>query len=199
MTKIIGLTGGIGSGKSTVARYIESQGISIYIADDEARKLTDSMEVKNAIVSAFGNEILENGIVNRKALSQIVFNNAKNLQKLNSIIHPAVQLHFLEWLEKHSTEPFIIKEAAILFESGSYKNCDKIITVEAPEEIRLQRVMLRDHASEDAVKDRMRNQWTDGMRAAKSDFVVVNLNLEEMKLQVDEILKKLKKLQYCTF
>ena len=195
MTKIIGLTGGIGSGKSTVARYIESKGISIYIADDEARKITDTIEVSNAIARAFGDEILDNGIVNRKALSQIVFNNAENLQLLNSIIHPAVRIHFLEWLEKHSDEAFIIKEAAILFESGSYKNCDKIITVEAPEEIRLQRVVIRDDVLEVEVKARMRNQWTDAMRAEKSDFVVVNIEIGEMQLQVDQILKKLKKLQ----
>ena len=195
MTKIIGLTGGIGSGKSTVARYIESKGISIYIADDEARKITDTIEVSNAIARAFGDEILDNGIVNRKALSQIVFNNAENLQLLNSIIHPAVRIHFLEWLEKHSDEAFILKEAAILFESGSYKNCDKIITVEAPEEIRLQRVVIRDNVLEQEVKARMRNQWTDAMRAEKSDFVVVNMEIGEMQLQVDQILKKLKKLQ----
>lgn len=195
MTKIIGLTGGIGSGKSTVARYIESKGISIYIADDEARKITDTIDVSNAIARAFGDEILDNGIVNRKALSQIVFNNAENLQLLNSIIHPAVRIHFLEWLEKHSDEAFIIKEAAILFESGSYKNCDKIITVEAPEEIRLQRVVIRDNVLGEEVKARMRNQWTDAMRAEKSDFVVVNIEIEEMQLQVDQILKKLKKLQ----
>ena len=195
MTKIIGLTGGIGSGKSTVARYIESKGISIYIADDEARKITDTIDVSNAIARAFGDEILDNGIVNRKALSQIVFNNAENLQLLNSIIHPAVRIHFLEWLEKHSDDAFVIKEAAILFESGSYKNCDKIITVEAPEEIRLQRVVIRDNVLEVEVKARMRNQWTDAMRAEKSDFVVVNIDIEEMQLQVDQILKKLKKLQ----
>ena len=195
MTKIIGLTGGIGSGKSTVARYIESKGISIYIADDEARKTTDTIEVSNAIARAFGDEILDNGIVNLKALSQIVFNNAENLQLLNSIIHPAVRIHFLEWLEKHSDDAFVIKETAILFESGSYKNCDKIITVEAPEEIRLQRVVIRDNVLEDEVKARMRNQWTDAMRAEKSDFVVVNIEIGEMQLKVDQILKKLKKLQ----
>ena len=195
MTKIIGLTGGIGSGKSTVARYIESKGIPVYIADDEARKLTDTIEVTNAIVSAFGNSILENGTINRAALSQIVFNNAKNLQILNSIIHPAVAVHFVDWLKKHSEDAIIVKEVAILFESGSYKNCDKIIAVEAPEEIRIQRVMKRDSVTEESVKARMRNQWTDEMRAEKSDFVVINIDLDEMKFEVDQILKKLKKLQ----
>ncbi len=195
MTKIIGLTGGIGSGKSTVARYIHSQGIPIYIADDEARKLTDSPKVILQIVDAFGDNVLENGIVNRKTLSEIVFNNAINLEKLNSIIHPAVRTHFVEWLKTHCAAPFIVKEAAILFESGSYKQCDKIITVEVPEDIRLQRVVKRDAVNEEAVKARMRNQWTDEMRAEKSDFVIQNIQLEDMKKQVDEILKNLKKLQ----
>ena len=195
MTKIIGLTGGIGSGKSTVARYLESKGISIYIADDEARKLTDTTDVISAIEKVFGADVIENGLVNRKLLSQIVFNNAKNLEKLNSIIHPVVRNHFVEWLKKHSDEAFIIKEAAILFESGSYKDCDKIITVEVPEEIRIQRVIKRDASSEDDVRARMRNQWTDKMRAEKSDFVVVNIDRDAMKLQVDQILKNLKKLQ----
>ena len=195
MTKIIGLTGGIGSGKSTVARYIESKGFSIYIADDEARKLTDSPEVIKEITDAFGSSVVENGIINRKTLSEIVFNNAKNLQKLNSIIHPAVRVHFINWLENHSDEPFVIKEAAILFESGSYEDCDKIITVEVPEDIRLQRVVKRDGVTEEAVRARMRNQWTDKMRAEKSDFVINNIDLDEMKLKVDEILKKLLKLQ----
>lgn len=195
MTKIIGLTGGIGSGKSTVAKYIESKGFSVYIADDEARKLTDSPEIIIEITDAFGRGILENESINRKSLSEIVFNNAENLQKLNSIIHPAVRVHFINWLKKHSDEPFVFKEAAILFESGSYKDCDKIITVEVPEDIRLQRVVKRDGATEGAVRARMRNQWTDKMRAEKSDFVIINIEIEEMKMQVDQILKKLHKLQ----
>ncbi len=195
MTKIIGLTGGIGSGKSTVARYIESKGIPIYIADDEARKLTDSPEVTAKIVETFGDKILNNGILNRNVLSEIVFNNAENLQKLNSIIHPVVRTHFIEWFKSHSDKDYVVKEAAILFESGSYKDCDFILTVEAPEYIRIQRVTKRDGVIEEAVKARMNNQWTDEMRAAKSDFVIVNLCLNDMKLQVDKILKNLTKLQ----
>ena len=195
MTKIIGLTGGIGSGKSTVARYINSKGIPVYIADDEARLLTDSVEVKDKIVATFGDKILNNGILDRKILSEIVFNNAENLQKLNSIVHPAVREHFMNWLKLHQNNAYVVKEAAILFESGSYKDCDIIISVEAPQEVRIERVMLRDGTSREAVEARMRNQWSDEMRAEKSDFVIVNTDLKEMEAQVNNFLKKLPKLQ----
>lgn len=195
MTKIIGLTGGIGSGKSTVARYINSKGIPVYIADDEARLLTDSVEVKDKIVATFGDKILNNGILDRKILSEIVFNNAENLQKLNSIVHPAVREHFINWLKLHQNSAYVVKEVAILFESGSYKDCDIIISVEAPQEVRIERVMLRDGIYREAVEARMRNQWSDEMRAEKSDFVIVNTDLKEMEAQVNNFLKKLPKLQ----
>lgn len=195
MTKIIGLTGGIGSGKSTVARFIASKGIPVYIADDEARKLTDSKEVIKEIVKTFGDNIVKDGLIDRKRLSDIVFENAENLQKLNAIIHPAVRKHFIEWLNSHSDKELVVKEAAILFESGSYKDCDKIITVEAPEDIRILRVSQRDSVSEEAVRARMRHQWTDEMRAEKSDFVILNIDIKLMKVQVEQILKKLLKLQ----
>lgn len=195
MTKIIGLTGGIGSGKSTVARYIESKGIPVYIADEEARKLTDTAIVTADIVAAFGDSIINDGKIDRKRLSDIVFNNSENLQKLNAIIHPAVRTHFIEWLKSHSSQELVVKEAAILFESGSYKECDYIITVEAPEDVRIGRVVQRDSVSEDAVRARMRNQWTDEKRAEKSDFVIVNIDIDDMKVQVEQILKKILKLQ----
>ena len=195
MTKIIGLTGGIGSGKSTVARYIESKGIPVYIADEEARKLTDTAVVTADIVAAFRDSIINDGKIDRKRLSDIVFNHSENLQKLNAIIHPAVRTHFIEWLKSHSSQELVVKEAAILFESGSYKECDYIITVEAPEDVRIGRVVQRDSVSEDAVRARMRNQWTDEKRAEKSDFVIVNIDIDDMKVQVEQILKKILKLQ----
>lgn len=193
MTKIIGLTGGIGSGKSTVARYIKSKGIPVYIADDEARKLTDLPEITARIVEAFGDSLLRDSVIDRKQLSEIVFNNPENLQKLNAIIHPAVREHFIKWLKLHKDYDYVIKEAAILFESGSYKDCDIIITVEAPENTRIERVMLRDNVAKEAVLARMRNQWTDAMRAEKSDLVIQNIELDSMKMEVDDFLKKLPK------
>jgi dephospho-CoA kinase len=192
MTKIIGLTGGIGSGKTMVAEYFKSLGIPVYIADKEARQLMTSENIINALSNEFGKEILENGILNREKLAQLVFNNPKKLQKLNSIVHPEVKKHFDNWVEKHKNYPFIVKEAAILFESGSYKYCDTIITVTAPLETRLQRVMERDITDRESVLKRIENQWTDEERIAKSNYVIHNLAVESTKKQVDEILKKLK-------
>ena len=192
MTKIIGLTGGIGSGKTMVAVYFKSLGIPVYIADEEAKELMTSDDIINALSNEFGNEILENAILNREKLAQLVFNNPKKLQKLNSIVHPEVKKHFDNWVEKHKNYPFVVKEAAILFESGSYKYCDTIITVTAPLETRLQRVMKRDKTDRESVLKRIENQWTDEQRIAKSDYVIDNLSVESTKKQVDEILKKLK-------
>ena len=192
MTKIIGLTGGIGSGKTMVAEYFKSLGIPVYIADKEARQLMTSENIINALSNEFGKEILENGILNSEKLAQLVFNNPKKLQKLNSIVHPEVKKHFDNWVEKHKNYPFIVKEAAILFESGSYKYCDTIITVTTPLETRLQRVMKRDKTDRESVLKRIENQWTDEERIAKSNYVIHNLSVESTKKQVDEILKKLK-------
>lgn len=192
MTKIIGLTGGIGSGKTMVAKYFKSLGIPVYIADDEARKLMTSDNIINTLSNEFGKEILENGILNREKLAQLVFNNPKKLQKLNSIVHPEVKKHFDNWVEKHKNYPFVVKEAAILFESGSYKYCDTIITVTAPLETRLQRVMKRDKTDRESILKRIENQWTDEQRIAKSNYVIHNLSVESTKKQVNEILKKLK-------
>jgi len=192
MTKIIGLTGGIGTGKTLVAEYFKSLGIPVYIADKEARQLMTSDNIINALSNEFGKEILENGIFNREKLAQLVFNDSKKLQKLNSIVHPEVKKHFDNWVEKHKNYSFIVKEAAILFESGSYKYCDTIITVTAPLETRLQRVMKRDKTDRESVLKRIENQWTDEQRIAKSNYVIHNLSVESTKKQVDEILKKLK-------
>jgi dephospho-CoA kinase len=192
MTKIIGLTGGIGTGKTMVAEYFKSLGIPVYIADKEARQLMTSDNIINALSNEFGKEILENGILNREKLAKLVFNDSKKLQKLNSIVHPEVKKHFENWVEKHKNYPFVVKEAAILFESGSYKYCDTIITVTAPLETRLQRVMKRDKTDRESVLKRIENQWTDEQRIAKSNYVIHNLSVESTKKQVDEILKKLK-------
>lgn len=192
MAKIIGLTGGIGSGKTMVAEYIKSLGIPVYIADDEARKLMDTDKVVQAISTEFGKEILDNETLNREKIAQIVFNNSEMLQKLNSIVHPEVKKHFDKWVEKHKNHPFVVKEAAILFESGSNNYCDAVVTITSPLETRLQRVMKRDKTDRESVLKRMQNQWTDEQRIAKSDYVIHNLSIEATKKQVDRILKLLK-------
>lgn len=191
MTKIIGLTGGIGSGKTTVAKHMESLGIPVYIADDEAKKLMKSDEVIEEIQATFGQDIIENGNINREKLAQLVFNNSEKLQKLNSIVHPRVKKHFDTWVEKHKTHPLVVKEAAILFESGGNKDCDFIITVTAPIEIRLQRVIERDKTAKESVLKRMQSQLSDEQRIAKSDYVINNVSVKETYKQTEEILKLL--------
>ncbi|WP_264521483.1 dephospho-CoA kinase [Flavobacterium sp. N1994] len=192
MTKVIGLTGGIGSGKTMVAKYIQSLGYPVYIADDEARKITEDKKVVQKIAEIFGNDIIENASVSREKLSKIVFNNSDKLQKLNAIIHPLVKEHFDSWLKKHKDFPLVFKEAAILFESGSYQYCDFVITVTAPLETRISRVVERDKVSKDSVLKRIQNQWTDEQRIAKSDFVIDNISVKETYKQIDQILKILK-------
>ena len=192
MTKIIGLTGGIGSGKTTIANYFKSFGIPVYIADDEARKIMQSLEIIAAIKNVFGDEVFENEKLNREELAKIVFNNPEKLEKLNNIVHPAVKKHFEQWLLQHTAAPYVIYEAAILFESGSYKNCDLIITVTAPIESRIQRVVERDKTTRELVLKRINAQWTDEQRISKSDFIIENTSIETTKLEVVKILKILK-------
>lgn len=191
MTKIVGLTGGIGSGKTTIANHFKSHGVPVYIADDEARKIMQSPSIIAAIKEEFGLSVFENDKLNREELAKIVFNNTEKLENLNNIVHPAVRKHFAEWLSNQQDQPFIIYEAAILFESGNYKNCDFIITVTAPLESRIKRVIARDRTTKELVLKRINAQWTDEQRISKSDFIIENTSIETTKLEVDKILKLL--------
>ncbi|WP_035671661.1 dephospho-CoA kinase [Flavobacterium sp. 83] len=192
MTKIIGLTGGIGSGKTTIAKIFQSFGIPVYIADDEAKKIMQSSEIINAIKETFGTSIFENEILNRQKLAEIVFDNPEKLEQLNKIVHPAVKKHFDEWVLKCKDNSYVIYEAAILFESGRYKDCDIIITVTAPVETRIHRVIERDKTTRSLVLKRIKSQWTDDERISKSDFVIENTSIEEAKTEILKILKILK-------
>lgn len=195
MTKIIGLTGGIGSGKTTIARLFEAEGIPVYIADDEAKKIMLNPITVEKVKREFGDKIIQNNQIDRKALSEIVFNNAEQLKKLNSIVHPLVKKHFDDWVTQNSNHPFVVKEAAILFESGSYKYCDKVITVTASEETRIDRVVKRDNVKRDEVLQRIKNQISEQERIERSDFVIYNESLDLAKEQFLQILKILKKKQ----
>lgn len=192
MTKIIGLTGGIGSGKTTVANEFSSFGIPVYIADLEARKLMQTDSVLNLIKAEFGSTVFDNGVLVREKLSEIVFNDSKKLEKLNGIVHPAVKKHFDEWLLEHKNNPFVIYETAILFESGSYKKCDFVINVEAPLEVRIQRVIERDNTTREKVLERIKNQWNDEEKSSKSDFIIKNTSIEAIKIEIVKILNFLR-------
>ncbi|WP_369012880.1 dephospho-CoA kinase [Flavobacterium anhuiense] len=189
MTKVIGLTGGIGSGKTTVANYFEEMGVPVYIADDGAKRVIQSKNILDEVKSAFGGNIFDGDILNRAKLAQIVFNDKEQLTKLNAIVHPAVKLDFEAWLEKYKNYDYVIYEAAILFESGRYKECDVIITVTAPEEVRIERVIKRDKTTREQVLSRMKMQWDDEKRISKSNFVINNNNLKNAKEEVVKILK----------
>ena len=191
MTKIIGLTGGIGSGKTTIANYFAEKGIPVYIGDDEAKKITESPEILQSIRTVFGDEVFNNEKLDTVKVSQIVFNDTDKLKQLNEIIHPAVKKHFKNWVLQNSNFDFVVYETAILFESGSYKQCDVVISVIAPIETRIKRVMVRDSVSREDVIKRMENQWLDEERIKNSDFIIENTNKKEMEFQADEILKKI--------
>ena len=184
---VVGLTGGIGSGKSTIAKAFAALGIAVFNSDEQAKALiANNAQVKKRIIAAFGEEAYQNGEYNRAYIAQIVFNNSEKLAILNGIVHPALAKYFNQWAKKQ-TSPYVLKEAAILFESGSYKDCDYIITVTAPEEVRIARVMARDHCTEAQVRARMSQQWSDAQRIALSNAVIENIDLESAKEQVKRI------------
>lgn len=189
MTKVIGLTGGIGSGKTTIANYFNEMGVPVYIADDGARNVMKSEDIIEEIKTSFGEALFENNILNRAKLAEIVFNDKDKLAELNAIVHPAVKKDFEVWLLQHKSYQYVIYEAAILFESGRYKECDLIITVTAPEEIRIERVLKRDNTTREQVLSRMKMQWNDENRISRSNFVINNDNLKNAKEEVVKILK----------
>lgn len=191
MTKIIGLTGGIGSGKTTIANHLKSLGFPVYNSDEQAKSILNSIEIVNNLKIVLGIEIFTNGLLDKKKLSNLVFNDPEKLKLLNQIIHPAVKVDFKNWLEVHKNFPIVIKEAAILFESGSYKDCDAVITIDAPQDIRIQRVIKRDQLSYEEVMSRINNQWTDKMRKNKSDYVVDNQDINIACVQTENIIKNL--------
>lgn len=172
----VGITGGIGSGKSTVCRLFALMGIPVYDADSRAKALmTTNASLVKSVKKYFGAEVYDNdGNLNRKLLGSIVFNDKKKLNLLNSLVHPVVQKDHEQWHRKQKNCPFTIKEAALLFESGSYKKLDLIITITAPLPLRIERAMKRDHATRKEVMARLKKQWTDAQRKKAADFIISN-------------------------
>lgn len=183
----IGITGGIGSGKTTVCKVFELLGIPVFYADSIAKSImhTDA-ELKDQIIRVFGKDSYsENGDLNRAYISSIVFKDEAELQKLNSLVHPAVFRAFDLWVSEQVNVPYVMKEAALLFESDSYKMCDQTILVLAPEEIRIARVTERDMISEDEVKLRMKKQWPDAEKQKLANYILRN---DESHLLIPEII-----------
>ncbi len=185
--KIIGLTGGIGSGKSTVAKMFNALGVPVYIADKEAKELMNTDDrVKNQVIRLLGKDAYINGELNRPYIADIVFKHKSKLEDLNAIVHPAVANHFNNWKNKQTSD-YVIKEAAILYENEGYKLCDYTILVLAPLEIRIQRVLERDQLTREQVLSRANNQWDDSKKIPLADFIIHNIDLEETENQVNII------------
>ena len=185
--KILGLTGGIGSGKSTVAGFFKELGVPVYIADVEAKRIMENdIEVKRQIIELFGEDAYKDGLPDRKLIASKVFNDKPNLEKLNSIIHPAVSSHFELW-KKEQYAAYIVYEAAILFEKGGYKKCDLNLLITAPMGEKLKRLQKRDNATLDEIQARMDNQWTDKKKKELSDFVIENIDLSNTRTAVRQL------------
>ncbi len=192
----VGITGGIGSGKSTVCKVFETLGIPVFYADEVARNIMNTDEaLKLAIQQQFGTDTYTNGQVNRKRLSELVFNNPGKLALLNSLVHPATIKAGNDWAAAQ-TSPYTLKEAAILFESGSWKALDKIIGVSAPEEIRLKRTMQRDNITAEEVKSRMQRQMDETEKMNRCDFVIINDDTTAVIQQVLELHQQLLQLSH---
>jgi dephospho-CoA kinase len=183
----IGVTGGIGSGKSIICQVFELLGIPVFYADAEAKKLMlEDEKLKSAISNTFGAaSYLADGNLNRTYLAKIVFNDENQLAKLNKLVHPAVFKAFKQWAESQ-TAAYVVKEAALLFESGSYRLCDKNILVTAPEALKIARIIRRDHITEEEVRARMARQMSDEEKLPMADIVLEN---DEQKLLIPQILK----------
>lgn len=191
----LGITGGIGSGKSTVSEIFSLCNVPVYIADAESKRLVaTSPVIKEKLIYIYGKELFEGGVLNKALLASHIFNDKAKLEEVNAIIHPEVEKDFKEWVTDHAHYPVIAHEAAILFESGFNKLMDRIVMVYAPLEIRLERTMKRDNTTREKVLERMQNQMPDEEKAKLSDFVIVNDGTRSLVEQVLGILKQVKDL-----
>lgn len=185
---IVGLTGGIGSGKTTVGAMFKELGVPVYNSDEQAKRLMDtSKEVKEAIVALLGKEAYPNEMLDKAYVSERIFADKVLLSKMNAIVHPAVRKHFLDWAQKQQF-PYVIQEAAIIFEIGSQEFYDRIILVTAPRETRIERIMKRDRKiSRKAIQERMQNQWDDAKKIEGSDYVIENVSMYQTRLEVAKV------------
>jgi dephospho-CoA kinase len=188
----IGITGGIGAGKSTVCSIINILGYPVFYSDQAAKNiLQTNQDVQSKLISLLGNETYQDGQLNRVYVASIIFSNPSILSEMNSIVHPAVRIAFSNWCKAQKSE-LVFNEAAILFETGAYKNFDYTVLVTCPQEIRLNRVIKRDASKKQDVLDRMNQQWTDQQKLQLADFEIKN---DDQKLIIPQVIDLLKELQ----
>ena len=189
--KIVGLTGGIGSGKSAVLSVFSSLGVPCYQSDSSAKKLMhQDPELINQIKALFGDDLYEGEKLNRGKLAEVVFDDKSKLESLNAIVHPRVKQDFQLFLSQQNAY-YVIKEAAILFETGEAEHCDVTILVTAPEDIKIERVMKREKSKEEDIKSRMLHQWSDEKKTPMADYVINNIDWDKTLKKVEEIHQKI--------
>ena len=187
----VGLTGGIGSGKSTVAELLNIRGVAIYDSDSRAKELMNGNEaLREALIAAFGAECYTDAGLNRAWLAERVFGNKAELERLNAIVHPAVMRDFAAWAEAQEGD-YVVLESAILLEAGLEEYVDVVVAVMAPKDIRLERAMQRDGASREKIEERMRNQMSDDERTDRAKYAVVNIDIEELEEDVEQLHRRL--------
>jgi dephospho-CoA kinase len=183
----LGLTGGIGSGKSVVASLLEIAGIPVYIADTESKRLADASPViRKALTGLFGEDIYRNGALDRKRLASLIFTDKENLNRVNAIIHPEVNRDFLQWATQQQA-PVCAIEAAILFESGFDKYVDLSVMVYAPLEVRIERAALRDKVPSEEITRRIQNQLPDEVKKERADYIIYNDNKHPLIPQIEKL------------
>lgn len=184
---VVGLTGGIGSGKSTVAKFFQKLGIPVYNSDDVAKELmNNSVSVQSKIIELLGKDAITDGQINRSFIAEKVFGNEKLLEHLNAIVHPEVKSHFSKWLKRQNTK-YVIKESALIFENNMQNQFDFIIVVLSETKERINRIINRDRRSLEQIKAIIEQQTSDDVRCALADFIIHNQTIEGLKTQVEKI------------
>lgn len=194
MTIKIGITGGIGSGKSVVSRLLEAMGVPVYISDIESKRLTASDTlIRRELIALLGEEVYAGGELNKSLLASYIFSNPEHIRTVNGIIHPRVRDDFRQWVECHAIYPIVGMESAILIEAGFADEVDTVVMVYAPEEVRIARAMQRDAAPRELVERRVRSQMSDEEKRTKANFVIVNDGETPLIPQVLEVITSLSK------
>jgi dephospho-CoA kinase len=189
--KKIGITGGIGSGKSYVSRIIKSMGFPVYHSDESAKLLMESNPlIKEGLLLLFGASIYEKGELNKKKLAELIFESPELREKVNALVHPIVRADFAQWATNQSQE-IVFNEAAILFETGANANFDATILVIAPEAIRIDRVMKRENCSRELVLKRIQSQWSDEQKSSLATYQIINDSVSPLLIQVEKVLEKI--------
>jgi len=195
--KVLGITGGMGSGKSVVSQLLEMMDIPVYDSDREAKRVMDSSPlIWEKLLVRFGEKIYEQGILNKPLLASLIFNNPEHLAYVNSVVHPEVYNDFLVWKEQQTGKPWVGVESAILFESGFNQGVDKCICISAPLETRIQRVQKKSGLNRESVLDRIHNQITEEERNRLADFILVNDDKQSVLFQIENLIEQLKSQEF---